>query len=128
MGERTAGRSAFYDVLTCIELGLKVRHALEPQNPDVIRQYLCAVPRSVLRGESEETEYLTAQFALLLETVADDALPMHWRRSCLDQAYRPLLGLRALPRSWRRESEVRMLVQQLRSAGRTFQSSMASEC
>lgn len=78
------------------ELGLRIRCALDPDEPRLIEHYLAegrylarftATPKAMIA--------LTA-LRLLLDTARDTVLPWHWRCVCLDQAWRPLRDFKAL--------------------------------
>lgn len=76
-------------------LGLKIRCALEPDEPRLIEHYL-AEGRYLARFTATPSRLIAkSSFNLLLDTARDTALPWHWRSLCLDQTWRPLRDLQA---------------------------------
>lgn len=81
--------------LSAKELATFVRNASRPDHPQLIHTYLscrAADSDSLLN----KRRVLLAQFELLLDTVADVCLPIHWRVQCLDSIHIPLFALRQL--------------------------------
>jgi len=77
-------------------LSLRIRCALEPDEPRVIEHYL-AEGRYLARFTATPRRLIAeSTFRLLIETARDTALPWHWRSLCLDQTWRPLRDLQAL--------------------------------
>ena len=69
-----------------VKLRNKIRHGEEPDNPTLISLWLSFEEdyRDVNTGNSTLEDHYEKQFNLLLETVADELIPVHWRRVCLD--------------------------------------------
>ena len=76
-------------------LAFKVRYAKEPDNPGLISHWL-ALERCVDKCYQPQREHYERQFRLLLDAIADELLPGHWRRCCLDNINRPLSVLQRL--------------------------------
>lgn len=89
-------------------LELKVRYAKEPNNPGLITHWL-TLARCADTTYLSLREHYEHQFRLLLDTLADELLPAHWRRCCLDNINRPLLAMQRLSAS----SEHRMYMHRL---------------
>lgn len=94
-------------------LSLRVRCALDPDEPRLIDHYLAegrylarftATPRAMIAETS---------FRTLLDTARDTVLPWHWRCLCIDQAWRPLRDLQALAGSCAEQQRFHALAQQL---------------
>lgn len=86
-------------------LGLRIRCALEPDEPRLIQHYL-AEGRYLTRFTATPPVLIAeTTFRLLLSTARDTALPWHWRCLCLDEAWRPLRDVKSLavsPARWQR--------------------------
>lgn len=67
----------------------QIRFAKEPDNPSLISHYLDI---DTCRQKSVESlkQHYERQFRLLLDTVADELIPSHWRCCCLDNINKPL--------------------------------------
>ena len=99
----------------------KVRHAREPDNPQLLRLWFELEDAALENGSRDERwQVHVAEFRLLLETFADDLLPRHWRTLCLDNITRPLAELSRLAGQDDRQSELRQLMQELRVVSRFF--------
>lgn len=77
-------------------LSLRIRCALDPDEPRVIEHYLAEGRYLARFTATPQVLIAESTFRLLLDTARDTALPWHWRCLCLDQAWRPLRDLRAL--------------------------------
>ncbi|MCV6613775.1 MAG: hypothetical protein OIF35_02280 [Cellvibrionaceae bacterium] len=74
------------------QLRLQIRHALYPDKPQLIQQWLLA-DRCCRRARPRNPCHccdipshlssLEAQYQLLLDTISDELLPAHWRCICL---------------------------------------------
>ncbi|PIE25151.1 MAG: hypothetical protein CSA60_01275 [Neptuniibacter caesariensis] len=73
----------------------KVRYATEADSPSLITHWL-AIDTCRLQGFEHRKQHYERQFRLLLDTIADELLPGHWRNCCLDNIYRPLAELNRL--------------------------------
>jgi hypothetical protein len=80
-------------------IGIGVRCAYSPGNPGVIRHYLEAGRWVHAHGLLAEVEVQQRLMAVLLQTARDAALPMYWRRVCLEYTTLPLARLRSLLKS-----------------------------
>ena len=74
----------------------KIRFALEPDNSIILRQYLDFLPTEFCDDIASQRRHFIMQCGLLTETIADELLPSHWRRQCLDHFYLPLGALTRL--------------------------------
>lgn len=82
-------------------LAHKIRYALEPDNPGLIKHWLEVAGSRRLAGQPLAVQYwhYERQVRLLLDTIADESLPFAWRCTCLDYIYKPMLALRCLART-----------------------------
>lgn len=100
----------------------KVRHASEPNNPQLIGQWLkqtqccndtsvngcCAqCPRALQQQNCEQ------QYRLLMETVLDVLTPDAWREACLNQIYQPLMRLERLAQTDQDHQRIQRLIYEL---------------
>ena len=79
-------------------LALKIRFAKEPNSPNLISHWL-ELDCCRETDPSAQRAHFERQFRLLLDAIADELLPSHWRRSCLDNVNRPLIELEKLSSS-----------------------------
>jgi hypothetical protein len=80
-------------------LSLRIRCALDPDEPRVIEHYL-AEGRYLARFTATPQALIAeSTFRVLIDTARDTALPWHWRCLCLDQTWRPLRDMQALAHS-----------------------------
>ena len=103
----------------------KIRAAQEPDNPDLIRQWIILGHVSVQAPLELRRRICIDQFYLLLEVVADDCLPTHWRNSCLDHINRPLQALKQLVDDQHSSSMVQRLFYELRVTSHFFQTALS---
>jgi hypothetical protein len=106
-------------------LSQKIRFAMEPNNPLLINQFLnfklnVSTPNKVFYREQ-----LLAQFQLLIDTIADELLPAHWRRQCLDNIYRPLHALHRIADGTQSKQQVLALTHELRVISHYFQDGLS---
>lgn len=80
-------------------LSLRIRCALDPDEPRVIEHYLAEGRYLARFTATPQVLIAESTFRLLIDTARDTALPWHWRCLCLDQAWRPLRDLQALAQS-----------------------------
>lgn len=73
-----------------------IRSAKEPNNPSLINYWLEVDQCKTGATFEQKRDHHERQFRLLLDTIADELLPGHWRCCCLDNIYRPLLELENL--------------------------------
>ncbi len=94
-------------------LSLRIRCALEPDEPRLIEHYL-AEGRYLARFTATPRPMIAeTTFGLLIDTARDTALPWHWRCLCLDQAWRPLRDLQAIASTPARRQRWQTCVHQL---------------
>jgi len=105
----------------------KIRNAENPNNPELIRQYLTQTP--LLEPNTKEAcrAHLVKQFKLILDTVADDYLPAHWRCLCLDHIYLPLHALQRLADCKQSKRQLVLLSNELRVISHYFQAGLQAE-
>lgn len=77
-------------------LSLRIRCALDPDEPRVIDHYLAEGRYLARFTATPQSLIVESTFRLLLDTARDTALPWHWRCLCLDQAWRPLRDMQNL--------------------------------
>jgi hypothetical protein len=80
-------------------LSLRIRCALDPDEPRVIQHYLAEGRYLARFTATPQALIVESTFRLLIDTARDTALPWHWRCLCLDQAWRPLHDMQALSHS-----------------------------
>ncbi|MEO9946881.1 hypothetical protein [Paraglaciecola sp.] len=97
-----------------IKLEDKIRFGLEPDNPILLKKYL-RVDNGLL--VNQKRALLLSHFALLLDTAADEYLPLHWRIQCYDHIHQPLFSLQRITRSVIEKSELARLFKELRIMG-----------
>ena len=72
-------------------LSYKIRYAIEPNNHQLLTIWLDAARLHDNCWSSHQF-----QFQTLLDVVADELLPSHWREACLNLLYKPLHQLSRL--------------------------------
>jgi hypothetical protein len=77
-------------------LRTKIRYAEEPNNPALITDWLLLDQCNDNDSVTKQRQHHEEHFCLLLETIADELLPGHWRCTCLDNINRPLIALKKL--------------------------------
>ncbi|MCD5993287.1 FagA protein [Pseudomonas sp. CDFA 602] len=80
-------------------LGLRIRCALDPDEPRVIEHYLAEGRYLARFTATPQAMIAETSFRLLMDSARDTVLPWHWRCLCLDQAWRPLRDIEALASS-----------------------------
>ena len=111
---------------TYLDLSRKIRNAEEPDNAGLIHQFLALKPPSNQCSKSIYRTHLHMQFQLLLDTVADEYLPPHWRGQCLNHIYRPLYSLQRIVDCENSKQQVRSLRHELRIISHYFQARLSS--
>lgn len=97
----------------------KVRFAATPNTPPLIQDWLDAENQcgpehyNSTKAISNLRIKYESQFRLLLETIADDLIPSHWRCTCLDHIYKPLFELKQLADSEEADLYVQSLCHEL---------------
>ncbi len=80
--------------------GQNIRLGLSPDRPELVKAYLDEADRLVYQSSRPvQRQAHMLCYQLLLETICDSCVPVHWRRLCLDHIYRPLLALGRLAKS-----------------------------
>lgn len=96
----------------------KIRFAVEPNNPSLISQWLDAPCPGLLSSLDARKRYYLLQYQLLLATLRDEFVPLHWRCSCLDSFYKPLQQLATLASTQADKREVQRLRFEVAMLGR----------
>jgi len=95
----------------------KIRHAEEPDNPSLISEWMSLASCPAEKPIAQRRRSCVVQFNLLLDTIADECLPVHWRNSCLDNIYYPLLKLKHLANCKESDAQVNSMFYELRVMG-----------
>ena len=103
----------------------KIRFGTEPDNPMLIKLWLEQTQPEDL-SISQLRESYCLQFHTLLDTVVDELVPQHWRRTCLDNIYLPLSSLKKLATNASSEQQVQQLLQELAVSTRYVEKSLTS--
>ena len=74
-------------------LELCVRRGLYPENPVLLDRYIGFGKERLKWSDSNRI------FQIILATVCDSSVPSHWRRTCLENAYKPLVAMRLFAES-----------------------------
>lgn len=106
------------------ELQRKIRKAEEPNNPALIADYLCLEGDCNADSVQQKRKRYLKQYNLLLDTIADECIPSHWRCTCLDHIYHPLLALKRLAKCNISKRQVRSLFYELNVTGQYLQPSL----
>lgn len=79
-------------------IGNAIRNGTCADNPIVITRYLDSIESTaeLIFCERERVALYLNTTQILLDTICDTLIPMHWRQMCLDQIYRPLLNAERL--------------------------------
>ncbi len=105
--QQVANITGISDNLSLEVLRDKIRFGTEPDNPALIRLWFSLdSPNPYQSSISQLRQHHEEQFKLLLETVADELIPAHWRCLCLDNIYKPLCSLQKISND--EESELRL--------------------
>lgn len=92
----------------------KIRFALAPDSPSLLKQYLVLGSSLLVK---QKRVLLRSQFELLLDTAADECLPIHWRILCFDHIHQPLFSLQRITHSDAEKTELACLFKELRVMG-----------
>ena len=103
----------------------KIRYAQEADNPKLIALWLAMEYSLSPATKSSHWLLYVTEFHLLLDTLADDLLPNHWRRLCLDNINRPLAALRGMAYSNLNKQQLNQLFYELRTTSHFFQTGIA---
>lgn len=103
------------------QLRYKIRYGSEPDNPQLLHLWF-DMETATLENEDvgERWQLCIAEFRLLLDAFADDIIPTHWRRLCLDHIHRPLSELNRLATNTHQQLELKRLLQELRITSHFF--------
>lgn len=91
-----------------LDLERCVRLAIFPDAPEFLMRYLS------LCEEMRDWSVHKRAFFVLLATVRDERLPGHWRRLCLDYAYKPLVQMRLVATNQKERVEITQCETELR--------------
>ena len=105
-------------------IAYKVRHGTDPDNPILLDELLRLPPIFDQLDLEVKRSYLVTQFNLLLDTFADDFLPSHWRRHCLDQIYLPMQRLEQLANCKKSRAQLLSLGYELRVTTNYYHASL----
>jgi len=94
------------------KLATKIRSGSDPDNPMLIKIWLEHYQMADLPIEQFRAIH-HQQFSLLLETVIDELVPNHWRKTCLDHIYLPLSSLRKLVTDEQSQAQLNSLFNEL---------------
>jgi len=92
----------------------KIRYAEESDNPLLFVHFL---ELEFCKGNCNlayQRQRLISQFQLLIDTMSDELLPVHWRKQCLDNIHQPLFKLQRLVNSDESAQQVKALFYELR--------------
>ncbi|WP_160061454.1 hypothetical protein [Psychromonas sp. L1A2] len=102
----------------------KIRYAEEADNPLLFSHFLSThfnveldntgTHEQCIVTKTEQRSCLLAQFELLLVTLSDQSIPMHWRLQCLDHINKPLFTLQRLVDDENSAEQVRDLFTELK--------------
>ena len=99
----------------CLEvMRQKIRYAKEPDNPALISEWMSFTSCPVDGAIAQRRRSCVTQFNLLLDAVADECLPVHWRNICLDNIYYPLLKIKNLSDCEASDVQVRNMFYELK--------------
>ncbi|MGY0219448.1 hypothetical protein ACWJJH_19015 [Endozoicomonadaceae bacterium StTr2] len=97
-----------------------VRYAEQPDNPATLQLWLELEATTYSQPRRQRWAVNIACTRLLLEAFADDLNPAHWRCLCLDNIYRPLMELQRLALTEQNQTELRQLMQEVRTVSNFF--------
>lgn len=98
-----------------------VRYGLQPDSPEVLDSYLGVAFEVVADApRCEQAGLYYHLLRILLDVIADVAVPRQWRCLCLDHAHLPLIRLCAVARTAAERAEVRRLQYELSVTGNYF--------
>lgn len=70
-----------------------VRWGSSPNHPCILEEWLEITSPFQDESVEESRNRLLSQYQVLLDALADEWVPLHWRQLCLNNIYRPLLAL-----------------------------------
>ena len=75
----------------------KIRWGLLPDRPDILYKYLTECEALASKFDKLDAKGLFERaIDTLVEVICDPCVPLHWRRLCLDNLYRPIGCLRRI--------------------------------
>ena len=103
------------------KLRYKVRYGNEVNNPNLVNNWF-SMEESLNNSDTDSKWQLyQAQFSLLIDVLADDMLPSHWRTWCLDNIYKPLNALQRLVGDQQQHYQLNEMYNELRIISHRFQ-------
>jgi len=104
----------------------KIRYGIEPNNPALLPLWLSLeeVQQQYLPALDLLPQHYEKQFYLLLETVVDELIPCHWRRTCLDFIYKPLSSLQRISHDQQSKNHLAKLLYELAVSSRYVENSL----
>lgn len=99
----------------------KIRYAYEPDNPGLINLWLKMEEENAPLCPLARWQLYVNESRLLLDVLADDLLPGHWRCLCLDYINRPLTALRRIAVTDDNRRQLNQLTYELRVTSHFFQ-------
>lgn len=92
------------------QLGDKIRHAKEPDNPALVSIWLdMQESQFVHHNHKQRWSVCCSAIDLLLDAYADELNPSHWRAVCLDNLVRPLAALQRMAASEQHQRELQAI-------------------
>lgn len=107
-------------------LAHKVRYAIHENSPEIIKSWLQATSPSQVESIQACRRIYRYQFKLLMETICDDIIPGHWRRTCLDNIYKPLHGFQRVALCPHSRHILKLMYAELNQSIKYFGKSMLS--
>ncbi|MGB2065597.1 MULTISPECIES: hypothetical protein [Marinomonas] len=104
-----------------------IKRGVAADSPKVLFQYLDTSEAYAEQiGISDAYDLFKRVYQVLLETVCDASVPMHWRELCLDTIHRPLMQLKRFVITEQDALEYFRLEHELRALSHYFMSSKQS--
>jgi len=91
-----------------------VRWGSSPNHPCLLEEWLELTTPSHKTTVLDKRNRLLKQYQTLLDALADECVPLHWRQLCLNNIYRPLLVLEQLADCQLSHAQIRALYHELR--------------
>ncbi len=104
----------------------KLRYAEDANNPQLMPLWLMSEETLIADDHSARWHLYCAEFYLLLDTITDNLLPMHWRQLCSDNIYRPLTDLSRISFCEDNKKQLRQFWLELNITSHYFQENMNS--
>ncbi len=104
------------------DLAHQVRYATEPDNPQLLDEYLAAAWACAARqpGLAKRNEVYLNVARLMLDVICDTYLPRQWRNLCLDHIYMPILTCERLANTSAQKRKVAKFKAEFRILGNYF--------